>query len=72
VSRRYAGTVSGAMNMCGGIAGACSTLIVGYILAWSANNWTLALYLSASIYLIGAVCWIFLDPHTPIEVPANG
>lgn len=67
IGGRYAGTVSGAMNMCGGIAGACSTLIVGYILAWTSNDWTLALYVSACIYLVGAVCWIFLDPHTPLE-----
>jgi MFS transporter, ACS family, glucarate transporter len=69
VGGRYAGTVSGAMNMCGAIAGACSTLIVGYILAWAHQDWTLALYLSASIYLIGGLCWFFLDPHTPLEQP---
>lgn len=67
VGGRYAGTVSGAMNMFGAIAGACSTLIVGYILAWAHQDWTLALYLSASIYLIGGLCWFFIDPHTPIE-----
>ena len=69
VGGRYAGTVSGAMNMCGAIAGACSTLIVGYILAWAHQDWTLALYLSASIYLIGGLCWFFIDPHTPFEQP---
>jgi len=69
IGGRYAGTVSGAMNMFGGIAGACSTLIVGYILAWTGQDWTLALYASASIYLLGAICWFFLDPHTPIEQP---
>ena len=33
------------------------------------GNWTAALYVSAAIYLVGAVCWLFLDPHTPIEQP---
>jgi len=40
--------------------------VVGYLLAWT-DNWTLTFYISAGIYLIGAVCWLFLDAHTPIE-----
>jgi hypothetical protein len=24
-------------------------------------------YISAAIYLVGAICWLFLDSHTPIE-----
>jgi MFS transporter, ACS family, glucarate transporter len=67
IGGRYAGTVSGAMNMLGSVAGASSTLLVGYLLSWTSNDWTLTLYVSAAIYLIGAVCWLFLDPHTPIE-----
>jgi hypothetical protein len=39
VGGRHAGTVSGAMNMAGGIAGACSALVVGYILAWTNHDW---------------------------------
>jgi hypothetical protein len=67
IGGRYAGTVAGAMNMLGGIAGASSTLIVGYILTWTANNWTVTLYVSAAIYLIGAICWFFIDAETPME-----
>jgi nitrate/nitrite transporter NarK len=67
VGGRYAGTVSGMMNMLGSIAGASSTLFVGYLLSWTGNNWTLTLYVSAAIYLIGAFCWLFIDPHTQIE-----
>lgn len=66
VGGRYAGTVSGAMNMMGSIAGASSVLVVGYLLAWT-QNWTLTFYISASIYLLGAICWLFLDSHTPLE-----
>ena len=69
---RYAGTVSGAMNMVGGIAGASSsTLLVGYLLAWTHQDWTLALYISASIYMLGAVCWLFIDPTTPVQQPVD-
>jgi ACS family glucarate transporter-like MFS transporter len=69
IGGRYAGTVSGAMNMMGSIAGASSVLVVGYLLAWT-GNWTLTFYVSAGIYLVGAVCWLFLDSHTPVEQPA--
>lgn len=66
VGGRYAGTVSGAMNMMGSIAGASSVLVVGYLLAWTAQNWTLTFYISSAIYMVGAVCWLFLDSHTPL------
>jgi len=67
VGGRYAGTVSGAMNTFGSLAGALSATIVGYLLAWTANDWTLTFYISAAIYSIGGICWLFLDAHTPLE-----
>ena len=70
VGGRYSGTVSGAMNMMGNIAGALSPLAVGYLLAWTGQNWTMTFYVSAAVYSLGAVCWLFLDPETPIEVRA--
>ena len=65
---RYAGTVSGGMNMAGSVAGACSPLVIGYLLDATAQNWTLTFYITAAIYVLGAVCWIFLDSHTPVDV----
>jgi MFS family permease len=67
IGGRYSGTVSGAMNMMGSVAGAASVLVVGYLLAWTGGNWTLTFYISAAIYLLGAICWLFLDSHTPVE-----
>ena len=69
VGGRYAGTVSGAMNMMGSIAGASSVTVVGYLLAWTNNDWTLTFYISAAIYLVGAFCWLTLDSHTPVVAP---
>jgi MFS transporter, ACS family, glucarate transporter len=66
VGGRYAGTVSGAMNTMGSIAGATSVLVVGYLLAWT-GTWTLTFYIFAAIYLVGAICWLFIDSHTPVE-----
>ena len=67
IGGRYAGTVSGAMNMMGSIAGASSVTVVGYLLFWTGDNWTLTFYISAAIYLVGAICWLALDSHTPVE-----
>jgi MFS transporter, ACS family, glucarate transporter len=67
IGGRYSGTVSGAMNMMGSIAGAVSVTVVGYLLAWTSGNWTMTFYISSAIYFLGAVCWLFLDSHTPIE-----
>ncbi|MEN3339076.1 MAG: transporter, family, glucarate transporter, partial [Acidobacteriota bacterium] len=46
VGGRYAGTLAGSMNMMGSIAGALSPLVVGYLLAWTNQNWTLTFYVS--------------------------
>ena len=67
VGGRYAGTVSGAMNTFGSLAGAVSATFVGYLLSWTNNDWTLTFYISAAIYSIGGLCWLFLDAHTPLE-----
>jgi ACS family glucarate transporter-like MFS transporter len=61
---RYAGTISGGMNMAGSVAGGCSPLVVGYLLEWT-GNWLMTFYITAVIYLMGAVCWLFLDSYTP-------
>ncbi|MGH9162011.1 MAG: MFS transporter [Vicinamibacteraceae bacterium] len=72
IGGRYAGTLSGSMNMMGNIAGGFSPLIVGYLLALTSENWTLTFYVSAAIYSLGAVCWLFLDSHTPLEKGGDG
>jgi len=67
IGGRYSGTVSGTMNMVGNIGGALSPLIVGYILTWSPGNWELTFHVSSAIYLLGGVCWLFIDAETPLE-----
>ena len=67
IGGRYSGTLSGSMNMMGNIAGGFSPVVVAYLLAWTANDWTLTFYVSAAIYSLGAVCWLFLDPVTPLD-----
>jgi MFS family permease len=66
IGGRNSGTVSGSMNMLGNIGGALSPIAIAYILTYSNNNWTLTFYVSSAIYLLGGVCWLFIDAHTPI------
>jgi MFS transporter, ACS family, glucarate transporter len=67
IGGKYAGTVSGAMNMTGNIGGALTPLFIGYVLYWTNHNWNLTFYVSAAIYLLGNICWRYMDPVTPVE-----
>jgi len=67
VGGKYAGTVSGSMNMMGNIGGMAGPLVVGCLLDWTHRDWQLAFALSAVIYFLGAICWLFIDPVTPLE-----
>ena len=67
VGGKYAGTLSGAMNMMGNLGGAASPTIIGYMLRWTNDNWSMTFYVSAAIYAAAAILWRFLDPVTPLE-----
>jgi len=67
VGGAHAGSLSGAMNMWGNIGGALCPFVIGVILKATDNNWNLTFYVSAAIYLLGIVCWKFLDPVTPLR-----
>jgi ACS family glucarate transporter-like MFS transporter len=67
VGGRYAGTLSGSMNMAGNIGGALSPMMIGYMLRWTHNNWDETFYVSAAVYFMGVFCWLWLDPVTPLE-----
>jgi nitrate/nitrite transporter NarK len=67
VGGKYAGTVSGAMNMMGNLGGAASPTIIGYMLRWTGNNWDMTFYVSAAVYATAVFLWRFLDPVTPLE-----
>jgi sugar phosphate permease len=67
VGGKYAGTLSGAMNMLGNFGGAVSPTAIGFILHWTHNNWDVAFYVSAAVYFCGSFFWLLLDPVTPLE-----
>lgn len=67
VGGRYAGTVSGTMNMAGQLGGALGPIVVGYILEYMNRNWTLVFALSAAVYVLGGLCWMWIDPVAPLD-----
>src|SRR3954454_4236216 len=44
VGGKHAGSLSGAMNMCGKFGGSLLPLAIGYMLYWTNNNWNLTFY----------------------------
>ena len=67
VGGRFAGTYSGSMNMMGNFGGVAGPIVVGYILQTTNHNWALTFYVSAAVYVLGAILWLFIDPVTPLD-----
>jgi len=67
IGGKYAGSLSGSMNMMGNLGGVIGPIFVAQILKMSGDNWTLTFWVSAGLYLLGAACWLFIDPVTPVE-----
>lgn len=67
VGGKYAGSLSGSMNMMGNLAGFIAPNAIPFILRTTDNNWSVTFWASAIIYFVGAICWLFIDPVTPLE-----
>ncbi len=67
VGGSYAGTVAGSMNMMGNLAGFVAPWFGGYLLQQTGDDWNLLLYVMAGVYLVGVLCWPFIDGVTPLE-----
>jgi MFS family permease len=74
---KYAGTVSGMMNMAGNIGGALSPLVFGYLAQYL--DWRAPFIVAAALLVAGAAIWAFwldpdrsvVEPHdVPVAVPA--
>jgi nitrate/nitrite transporter NarK len=66
VGGKSVATLSGTMNMMGNLGGFLSPIICGYAVG-STGNWNLAFYVTPAAYVIGAGCWLLMDPVTPLE-----
>ncbi|MDD4870344.1 MAG: MFS transporter [Kiritimatiellae bacterium] len=67
IGGRFSGSLSGTMNMLGQAGGTICPIAVAYILKYTGGNWNVAFWAAATAYAIGAICWVFIDPVTPLE-----
>ncbi|HKW97475.1 MAG TPA: MFS transporter [Bryobacteraceae bacterium] len=67
VGGKFAGTLSGTMNMMGNLGGAVSPTAIGLMLKWTHSNWDITFYVSAAVYFCGSFFWLLMDPVTPLE-----
>jgi MFS family permease len=64
---RWAGTASGVLNMMGNFAGAASPYAGSLVLERTGGDWTPFLYLLAGAWALAMLCWLALDPQTPVD-----
>jgi MFS family permease len=67
IGGKYAGTLSGSMNMMGNLAGFVAPWLGGFILQRTGGDWNLFLYTMVGAYALGTLCWPLIDPVTPID-----
>ncbi len=67
IGGRYAGTVSGCMNMMGNLAAALYAKIASNVLASTHNDWKLLFYGGAIFYVVAALSWAFIDPSERLD-----
>jgi MFS family permease len=66
IGGRHAGVVSGAMNTFGNLGGTLSPIVMGFTLD-AFGSWDLSLYSVAALYGVAALCWLGIDPDSPID-----
>jgi MFS family permease len=65
VGRNHVSVVGAAMNATGNLAAMLNPLIVAYSVQWF-GRWDLPLYLMGVLFLLGAGCWLLIDPRQPV------
>ena len=64
---RFAGTLSGLMNTWGCLGGLLAPWTIPYILQAAGDRWAVVIQVIAGWYLVGALCWLGIDPVTPLD-----
>jgi MFS family permease len=65
IGGNHAGVVSAAMNTSGALSSVVSPLMVTWLLSLF-GDWNAPLYVMGGLFLFGAVCWGFINPHKRI------
>jgi MFS family permease len=77
IGGEHSATVGATMNTAGQIAAIVSSPVIGYSLAWF-HDWNLPFRLLGGLFLVGAACWLFVDPRravfgsSPADAAASG
>jgi len=66
VAPRHAGVVTGFMNTFGNLGGLVGPIVVG-VMVDRLGSWTLPLYVTAGVYVAGALAWLAIDPNRRID-----
>ena len=65
IGGHHAGVVSAAMNTAGQIGSVFSPLMVTFLLA-RLGDWNAPLLIMGGMFLVGAICWVLIDPRNRI------
>jgi MFS family permease len=63
------GVIFGIMNMAGNVGAYACPIHVGALVDYidrTDGDWNLVLYLFVAVNLVGALCWLFLNPNRPV------
>ena len=60
------GAVSAAMNTSGQVGAILSPILVAAVVR-TFSNWSAPLYLAGVLFLLGALCWVWVDPTRPVS-----
>jgi len=66
IGGRRSGAVSAAMNTSGQVGSILSPILVAAVVA-KFSNWSAPLYLAGVLFLLGALCWLWVDPTKPVS-----
>ena len=72
VGRKYAGTITGAMNMAGQIGSFLSSTLFGYAVGWFGNDYNKPLIPMSALLLLSAFLYTRIDPERELVPDAAG
>ena len=66
IGGRRAGAVSAAMNTSGQVGSIVSPILIATVVQ-RFSNWSAPIYLTGVLFLLGALCWLWVDPTRPVS-----
>jgi MFS family permease len=66
-----AGLVTATMNTAGQVGAFISPIVLPFFLKQGAEDWATPLYITGILYIVGAGCWLFVDPAKRIMDPTR-